>query len=54
MGSAAADRPTVARSNVVVAEPMPGDEAEIEAFLSTQFDDTVQDQIIARTELSFG
>jgi hypothetical protein len=46
-GVAAADRPPVTRSNIVTAEPMPGDEAELEAFLAAQFGDTVQDQIVA-------
>ena len=43
----AAERPTVTRSNIVVAEPMPGDEAELEAFLSAQFGESTQDQIVA-------
>jgi hypothetical protein len=46
-GVPAADRPTITRSNVVTAEPMPGDEAELEEFLAAQFGQTLQDQIVA-------
>ena len=46
-GTPATERPAVTRSNVVVAESMPGDEAELDAFLSAQFGETTQDQIVA-------
>jgi len=45
-GLASGNRPTVTRSNVVVAEPMPGDDTELDAFVTTQFGDSVQDRIV--------
>ena len=40
-----AERPTIRRSNVVCAEPMPGDKAQLDAFLKTLRDERLESLI---------
>lgn len=48
LGVKAQDRPAIRRSNVVCAEPMPGDQAMLDEFIARQLDGSAEERVVVQ------